>query len=131
MKFTVQKAAPKDKNAVISAYWPSTATAFSEKNFTLSIGEIQFFLKHTLISIDGKSRRDHIIAYVHWFKRHQNYTWFGSSAVVCNHLKEDDNICAFIPMQRISDVCIYGIIEVSFTAGTNDNILVAIPMHYF
>ena len=67
---------------------------------------------------------------VHWFERHENFAWFGSSAMVCSPFKEEDESYSFIPEQRIVSLCIYGSISISFTnQHQSETVLVAVPLH--
>ena len=125
-------AASRDNNTVISARWPTTSQELLEGTFTESIGRIQFFIQHKILNSDGNNK-EHLFAYVHWQKKHPQYDWFGSSAIVCSLNKEEDNSYAFIPVQRIFSLCIYGKINVSFSS-TSETIFVAVPTqnrHHF
>ena len=117
-------AASRDNNTVISARWPTTSQEL-QGNFAVAIGRIQFFIQHKLLN-SGGNNKEHLFAYVHWQKKHPQYDWFGSSAIVCSLHKEDHSY-AFIPVQRISSLCIHGRINVSFSSTTSETIFVAVP----
>ena len=109
------------------AYWPSSSAIFPTVNSKLpqSVGEIQFFLQHHL-GVKG----DHFLACVYWYQKHTNYDWYGSSATVCRPVFESDQSYCLIPIQRITLQCIYGKINVSFTAQqAPESVVVATPIH--
>lgn len=124
------KKASRDSNITVSAYWPTFSEATnSDRNFScLSIGEIQYFISHKVTFSGNQVKNEHIFAYVHWYKKHEHHNWFGSSAVVCHPWAENESL-AFIPIQRISSLCIYGIIDVSFIDQQKESVLVAVPIH--
>ena len=125
------RVASRDSNIVVNAYWPSNSTMINTNRcFTLSIGEIQYFVKHFVSFVDEQGTKEHLFAYVHWFKRHENFDWFGSSAMVCSPFKEEDESYSFIPVQRIISLCIHGTIRISFTnQQQSETVLVAVPLH--
>lgn len=121
-------AASRDNNTVISARWPTTSQEL-QGNFAVAISRIQFFIQHKLLN-SGGNNKEHLFAYVHWQKKHPQYDWFGSSAIVCSLHKEDHSY-AFIPVQRIFSLCIHGRINVSFSSTTSETIFVAVHRHHF
>ena len=107
------RVASRDGNIVVNAYWPSNSTVINtDRCFTLCIGEIQYFVKYFVSFLDEQGTKKHLFAYVHRFKRHENFDWFGSSAVVCSPFKEEDESYSFIPVQRIISLCIHGTIHI-------------------
>ena len=82
------------------------------RNFSLSVGQIQFFIKH-----NSGVRGDHIFACIHWYKKHSNYDYYGSSCIVCKTEFETDLSYCFIPIQRISSLCVHGNIELKVVSS--------------
>ena len=124
----------RENNIVITAHWPSCSDNLPRqgRSFSVSVGQVQFFLKHYIIDANN-TKKEHIFAYVRWYRKHNNHDWFGSSTIVCHSEFELDLSYSFIPIQRISSLCIYGNIDVSFVNNT-ENVLVATPIrnkHFF
>ena len=109
------------------AYWPTSSVMMPNETRTLpqSVGEIQYFLKHNL-ALKG----EHLFACVHWYKKHAHFNWFGSSAIVCYPELQTDHSYCFIPIQRISSLCIHEKINVSFNnQQTTETVFVSTPIH--
>ena len=53
------------------------------------------------------------------------YDWFGYSATVLTQEFEPYSQFSFIPVQRISSLCIYGAIKVSFLEGVEESVIIA------
>ena len=118
----------RDNCTVISAYWSIgiESASFPGLAMPFSIGQIQYFIKHDLISTQNSEKKEHIFAYVNWYKQHQNFDSFGSSAVVCL----PEFVCkSFIPIQRISSVCIFGQLKLSFSSNMQETVLLVSPTH--
>ena len=115
----------RENNIVVMAYWPSCSRIHRDgRNLPKSIGEIQYFVKHNSV-VKG----DHVLACVYWYKKHANFDWFGSSATVCCTEFEKDLSFCFIPIQRISSLCIHGKYDFSFNNPLcTDHVLVATPV---
>ena len=117
----------RENNIVIMAYWPTSSVMMPNETRTLpqSVGEIQYFLKHNL-ALKG----EHLFACVHWYKKHAHFNWFGSSAIVCYPEFQTDHSYCFIPIQKISSLCIHGKINVSFNnQQTTETVFVSTPIH--
>ena len=113
----------RESNIVVMAYWPSCSATLPQEDryLPLSIGQTQFFLKHNL------GGNEHIFAFVHWFRKHQNHDWFGSCATVCQPEFETDLSYSFIPLQRIVSLCVYGQCTISFANNVAETVLIATP----
>ena len=116
----------RESNTVVTAYWPSCSHMqhAEGRNFSLSVGQIQFFIKH-----NSGVRGDHIFACIHWYKKHSNYDYYGSSCIVCKTEFAADLSYCFIPIQRISSLCVHGNIELKLTDAVTEHVLVASPIH--
>ena len=124
------KAMSRDNNIVISAFWPSSDNFLVSPGVSLphSIGQIQYFVQHKMISqADGEM--EHIFGYVKWYKKHEQFNWFGYSATVLIQEFEPYTKFSFIPVQRISSVCLYGRLKVSFVDGMEETVIVASPVN--
>ena len=122
----------RENGTVISAYWPvnDESSWLRDTALPLSVGQIQFFIKHELVLHNESKKQDHILAYVRWYKKkHSHSNWFGSSAVVLQTEFEADTCFSFIPLQRFSSLCIFGKLNISFTDDLTENILVASPLN--
>lgn len=119
------KAMARDNNIVISAYWPSNNSSDLLQNSSLprSIGQVQYYIKHKICL--GNHEKEHLFGYVRWYKQHERYDWFGYSATVLTQEFEPYSQFSFIPVQRISSLCIYGAIKVSFLAGVEESVITA------
>jgi hypothetical protein len=120
----------RDGNIVICAYWPTCSSEFNGQCFQLSVGEIQYFIQHKL-PVAQDDIKDHIFAYVHWFEKHEQHDYFGSSAVVCYNRKVDNDCYRFLPLKRITSLCIYGTIDIAFHDLDNEteSVIVAVPLN--
>ena len=122
------KSTSRENNCIISAYWPTSKDKvdIQSRRFQLSIGQIQYFVKHTLTFTDNTSVKiEHIFACVHWYRLHESFDFFGSSAIVCYPQFESD---LTYPVQRISSVCVFGNCNVTFS-NVSETVFVAIPVH--
>ena len=98
------------RNSCISAYWKSPQDDQPE----LRIGHIQYMLKHKATIVDEIV--EHVITFVHWFKKHPQQMYFGSSAhVVRNDFETGSTICS-IPIQRFNARMCFGDITINPTA---------------
>lgn len=121
----------RENNVVICAFWPTNAVSDFPRTVALplSIGRIQYFFKHKLKTAESSTFKEHIFAYVYWYKKHREYNWFGSSAIICTLEYECDSPYSLIPIQRISSVCLYGKMKITFPNNVTETILVATPTH--
>ena len=119
------KAMARDNNIVISAYWPSNNSSDLLQNSPLprSIGQVQYYIKHKICI--GDHEKEHLFGYVRWYKQHERCDWFGYSATVLIQEFEPYSQFSFIPVQRISSLCIYGAIKESFLAGLEGSVIIA------
>lgn len=126
-------ATSRENNIVISAYWPTSGTNLQAGQTTRAlpqaIGQIQYYIKHELISVSDGNKLVHIFAYVNWYKKHQYSDWFGSTAIVCVPEFEFESIFSFIPIQRISSVCVHGNLKMCFTNNVPETVHIVCPVH--
>ena len=118
------------KSSVIMAYWPTSGDALrSIECTTLSVGIVQYFIKHTVSSIQTPESNfqdyEHVFAYVHWKQKHPQNNWFGTFAIVCVDIDEPLSPTCFIPVQRNACRCAYAVIPVDFD-GTVESVLLLV-----
>ena len=70
---------------------------------------------------------EHIFAYVKWKQSHPHHDWFGISATVCVNMNEAFSMCSFLPVQRISSVCAFSVLDVDIN-GFTESVFVAVPI---
>ena len=121
----------RENNIIISAYWPVNDDGFllRESPLPLSFGQVQYYFKHDLVFCNDSKKQEHLIAYVRRYKMHSHSSWFGSSAVVLENNFEIDSCFSFIPLQRFSSLCIYGVQSISFTDNSIEHVIVASPIN--
>ena len=120
--------ASRENGTVVSAYWPLDIDDYlGTHQLPLSIGRIVYFIKHTL-NTNSSKKHEHIFALVEWYEKHaEKHDWFGSSTTVCY---VNFKSISFIPIQRITSVCIHGTLEMPFTPGCiPEKIFIAIPIN--
>ena len=111
-------------NIIVFAYWSNSAQG-EDHPLPLSVGQIQFFIKHILTTTQ-QVKKEHILAYICWYRNHQHYDWFGSSAVVCHNEFESES---FIPVQRLASLCVYGTYNLQLEDNVCETVLVVTPVH--
>ena len=70
------KGCQNERSSVFVAYWPSNGNVHLINRVVtlpLSIGEIQFFVGHTVKFDDSSNNVHHVFAYVHWFCKHSSH----------------------------------------------------------
>ena len=115
------------KNSVVMAVWQSNSLEHSSEVF----GVVQHFIHHTLsVHCDNGDDRSipHIFAYVKWFKKHESFDYFGSSATVVTEGFEPFSPFSFIPVQKIRNRCAHGSFSIDFGKGFDENVAIVIPL---
>ena len=113
-----------NRNSCISAFWKSP----QHTQLQLRIGHIQYMLKHKA-TIQNETV-EHIVAYVHWFKKHPEEMYFGSSAyVVRNDFYQHTTFC-YIPIQRLNARMCFGKTTIYPASPNSENVTVAIPVPF-
>lgn len=127
---SVKRGTNNSVSSIIMAMWPgSGGDMFSDQSRTMRVGEVQYFLKHTVtLERNGCTESiEHIFAYVYWKKLHPEENWFGVSATVCTDLNELSNYSLFLPVQRIACRCAHAIMKVQFPSHT-ETVFVVCPI---
>ena len=85
-------------------------------------------LKQKITVMDLDDTVEHILAFVHWYKKHPEQMYFGSSAhVLRNDFELGGTIC-YIHIQRFNSRMCYGNIKINPSAATAEDVSVAIPI---
>lgn len=113
------------RNSCVSAYWKSAKEQDSQPE--LRIGHIQYMLRHIMTTADGE--KEHIIALVHWFKKHPEEMYFGSCANVVRTEKETGRSLCYIPIQRLASRMCFGNVTINTSSGS-ENVIVTIPIPF-
>ena len=116
-----------DRSSCIAARWPSLSQSLSECEL-LTIGIVNYFIEYTVVTSDRINIK-YIFAYVSWFSPCPQREFFGSSAVVSYLTTQCQSQYSFIPVQRISNRCTHGTINVNFLTH-HDRVFVAVPMDH-
>ena len=112
-------------SSCIAALWP-LPSVYSSYQPDFNVGIVQYFIEYT-VSVSSTENHRYVFAYVSWFKEHVNRNWFGSSVIVSSLCHHSQTMYSFIPVQRISNRCTHGSIEVNF--GTRTEVVsVAVPI---
>ena len=92
------------------------------------VGEIQYFLRHTLHLKDRVVT--YILAYVLWFKPHPHCRdYFGPPIQVCLQDYESPSPASFVPVGRISHRCASASIKYNLkTANGHERVFVVMPL---
>jgi len=116
------------RNSVFIAHWP---TAVSNDSFK-RVCQINYFIQHVvtikIIQTEQTIKATHTFCHVSWFKKHQHCDWFGTSAIVCQRVTENESCYNYIPLQRLLYPCAFGTIQVEFSRDGNETVFVAIPL---
>ena len=98
----------------------------------LLIGEIQYFLKHTLHLKNGDCQETvtYILAHVLWFKPLPNCRdYFGPPIQVCLQDYESYSSASFVPVAQISHSCASASIKYNLkTANGQERVVVVVPL---
>ena len=116
-----------EKSKVIAAYWPRESPLVIDAS-KLSIGEVQYFLQHTVQFSCGNTSKMHKFAFVKWYEQHSQEKWFGKSAIIAKKSTVHPSPCSFLPIERIYSVCAFGELKLSFHPLLEENVIVAIPL---
>ena len=110
------------RNSCVAAHWKSPSTPCE-----LRIGHIQYFLKHRIDTVTGQV--EHVIAVVHWFKKHPQEMYFGTSSYIVRSDVESGYSFCYVPVQRLASRCCFGTLTVDFPYGS-ENVIVAVPISF-
>ena len=123
-----------NNNSVVAAYWPSQETSIDTitDSTTLSIGVVQYFIKHTVSLVSETSGNEldnleHVFAFTLWKQNHPQPSLFGASATVCFNLFENFNTFSFLPVQRIANRCAHCIMKVDIN-DIEKSLFIACPI---
>ena len=105
----------------------SSAQGNTYRNSCVSALWKQYIIRHSMTTSEGELQ--HAIAVVHWFKKHPQEMYFGSSSyVVCSDVERGNSIC-YIPVQRLLSRCCFGSVSIDSPAG-QEQVIVAIPIPF-
>lgn len=80
-----------------------------------------------MTTADGE--KEHIIALIHWFKKHPEEMYFGSCANVVRTEKETGRSLCYIPIQRLASRMCFGNVTINTSSGS-ENVIVTIPIPF-
>ena len=113
---------------VVMAYWPGIGNSLSDIDYsTCHVGIIKYFLVHTIRLENNMNNQTYLFCYTTWKQRHPMSNWFGKSAIVSSTLKEVENGCCYMPIQRIAFWCASGELAVDFE-DIWENVFMASPV---
>jgi len=118
-------------SSVVMAYWPvKTCSGTLERE--LQVGMIKRFMKHKVKVMENGCTQEkvHVFAHIHWYVKHNQANWYGTSAKLCTNITYTSAACSFMPVQRVLHRCAYGKLDVVIPPNTmSEKVLVAIPIH--
>ena len=113
---------------VVMAYWPGSGSSLCNiDRSTCRVGNIKYFLKHTINIANNNKTLDHIFCYVTWKQTHPRSDWYGKSAIVSSTLNEIEDACCYMPVQRVAYRCASGELKVDF-GDITESVFVASPV---
>ena len=111
------------------AFWPGYGSTLTGIDYSrMTVGVVQYFIKHTISLKDVANDIEHVFAYVKWKKKHEEVDYYGISASVCVNDCEPYSICNFIPVQRIAAKCAFCLIKLKCRNGIEELVFVACPV---
>ena len=122
-------ASSKERSSVVMAVWPTES--FSD-NMEKQVGRIQQIIHHTItIFCSGKlEKRHHIFCFMEWYIKHSQENWYGTSATMCTNIRYTESSCSYLPIQRISDRCAYGNLNITIPPrNSSEEVFVTIPIN--
>lgn len=121
-------------SSVVMAYWPSKGNSLSSIDYSkFQVGVIQYFLRHKIyFNEDNINNTEHIFAFIKWKKLHQEYDWYGASAIICENEFESCSPCSYLPVQRIHYRCAHVTMPVN-NSDIISKVFIAcpIPLKYY
>jgi len=97
------------------AYWPGSGNNLTNIDYSVCrVGVIQYFLKHTIKFLGDPEPLSFALCYIKWKQTHPDFDFFGKSAVVSSAINEVDNVCSYMPVQRIAYRCALAETSVDF-----------------
>lgn len=117
-------------SSVITAFWP-TESCNVALECELQVGHIQKFLQHTIKVVENHQiiEKTHIFCVTEWYIKHLHKNHFGSSAIMCTPITYGAAPCQLMPIQRISNRCAHGKLNVNILHHTSEQVMVAIPIN--
>lgn len=110
------------------AYWPGSGSSLHNINHTVCrVGIIKYFLEHTII-VANDNTLNHIFYYITWKQTHPFSDWYGKSTIVSSTLNEVEDVCCFMPIQRVAFRCCSGNLDVDF-GDIHETVFVVSPVN--
>jgi hypothetical protein len=129
-------------SSVVCAYWPGSIESVQISNFSanniLRVGQIQYFLQHTVETTSNSesgpqqiSHRHHLWAYIIWKKLHPFLHYFGLDSVASAVEDEQPTAACLIPVSFIHSRCAYiEHVEVPQDVEQSKRLHVAVPVPF-